>query len=132
MENLFSSSREANEVSTDALAFIGDAICTLYYRLRFLGEGSRRTSVEHERITAFVSSKGQSMAYEALIGSLDEEERRIMRRGFNSRGAKRHGDDLEYRRATALEALFGYLFLKKKYQRIRELLEAVISVVSSR
>ncbi|KUK93323.1 MAG: Mini-ribonuclease 3 [Thermotogales bacterium 46_20] len=88
--------------------------------------------MEHERITAFVSSKGQSMAYEALIGSLDEEERRIMRRGFNSRGAKRHGDDLEYRRATALEALFGYLFLKKKYQRIRELLEAVISVVSSR
>lgn len=88
--------------------------------------------MEHERITPFVSSRGQSMAYEALISGLDEEERKIMRRGFNSRGAKKHGDDLEYRRATALEALFGYLFLKRRYQRVRELLEAVISVVSPR
>lgn len=83
-------------------------------------------------ITPYLSSHGQSLACQTLVDHLTDEEHKIFRRGYNSQGAKKYGNDMEYRWATALEAVVGYLFLSRKYERVQELLEAVISVVSAR
>lgn len=125
-DNLFSFSVSPDQLSLDSLAFLGDAIYSLYFRLNTLPQARRRAGHQHNIVKDYVSASGQRKALEEVADLLDEEEKEIVRRGYNSRGSKKHGDDEDYKMATAFEALIGYLFLEGKTERIRELFERVI------
>ena len=110
-----------------ALAFVGDGVYELLVRERLLDGGTMPVGKLHQRAVAQVRAAAQSRAYQALQGRLTEEEAAILRRGRNAHGTRppRSSDPADYRRATAVEALFGYLYLCGRLERVQELFELI-------
>ena len=83
----------------------------------------------HSEAVKFVSAKGQFAALAALEPLLTQEEQDVVRRGKNASKATvaKHATAQEYRASTGLEALFGWLYLQNRMQRIEELFDAVLA-----
>lgn len=101
-----------DEMSTDSLAYIGDAVFNLYAKL--LVAIDARVTELHKRANKYVSREGQSRILKNIMPLLNEKEQIIVRRGINSKGAKKHGNDLLYKESTGFETLIGYLYLSDK------------------
>lgn len=99
------------QLSPAALAYVGDAVYELYIRTRYLLP-PKRLQVYHHQVVAQVRAESQARHLQSLQPHLTETECEIVRRGRNaaSRRPKRVDPDV-YQQATALEALFGYLYL---------------------
>ena len=78
--------------------------------------------MHHEALT-FVSAKAQSDAVEQCLPLLTEEELAVFKRARNTKSSyvPKHASAVDYRRATGLEALFGYLYLLGRIDRINSL-----------
>jgi len=76
----------------------------------------------HERAMLFVTAERQSAALENILPLLSEAETEIYKRGRNAKGrAGGNAGIVEYRRATGMECLFGYLHLAGEKERTDEL-----------
>ena len=95
------------------LAHVGDAVYELLARTYLARQGAVRLADQHRGTIAFVSAPAQAEALDRLLPLLTEEESRIVRRGRNVRthGCPPGCTPAQYHRATALEALFGWLWL---------------------
>lgn len=115
---------DADELSGLTLAYIGDAVFELAVRMYMSAHGSRQVNRLHKHVTAVVNAGAQSDLYRILEPQLRPEEEMIFRRGRNSKTitAAKNQKITDYRRATGLEALMGWLYLKERYGRIAELL----------
>lgn len=107
------------------LAFIGDAVFELLSRSYVLEHGSKQPDRLHKHNTAIVNAAAQSAIFGAIEDKLSEEELGIYKRGRNASTATsaKHQTIGDYRRATGLEALFGYLYLTEQKDRAWELFE---------
>ena len=118
------SEKEAAQISPVTLAFVGDAIYSLYVRERLTLENGGRVA-DLQRVAAkVVSAQGQSEFLEKLLPFYTETETDIFRRGKNAKKAtkSKSASSLEYSRSTGFEAVLGYLYLTGNDARIRELL----------
>ncbi len=115
----------ARNLSPVVLAFVGDAVYSLYVREKLVLGTDFKTGTLQKLSSQRVSAKGQSELTEKLLPRLTEEEADVFRRGRNARKATRskHASVGEYNRSTGFEALVGYLYLTGKYARIEELLK---------
>ncbi len=106
-----------------SLAYIGDAVFELMSRQYVLEHGSKQPDRMHKHNTAIVNAAAQSVMTGAILEQLSEEELGIYKRGRNASTATtaKHQTIGDYRRATGLEALFGYLYLTGQEERAREL-----------
>ncbi len=106
-----------------ALAHVGDAVYELMVRSLLAGEGTQTAKNLHAFTTRYVCANFQSGAAEKILPLLDEEESTVFRHGRNSKPKTipKSATVAEYAYATALEALFGWLFLQKRYDRLNEL-----------
>lgn len=111
-----------------ALAFIGDAVYELLARGQVVAGGSAPVGKLHHRTVDFVRADAQARAAHALLPLLDETEAAVLRRGRNANTAHmaKHADPIDYRYATGLEALFGYLYLTGRTERLRQLFACII------
>ncbi|WP_290644465.1 ribonuclease III domain-containing protein [Kosmotoga sp.] len=132
LSRLLTADKDVNSLSVDTLSYIGDAVYELFFRLKTLSEAKRRTGYQHELLVKLVNASGQSQALVEIEELLTEEDKKVVNRGFNSRGAKRRGNDIEYRRATALETLVGYLYIKGDFVHLEEILSKVVADVLAR
>jgi ribonuclease III family protein len=109
------------QVSPVALAYLGDAVYELYIRRRYLFP-LRRQNDYHKQVVAHVKAEAQAKILEALQPQFTPAEQEILRQGRNaaSGGPKRLSPAI-YQQATALETLFGYLYLTDM-GRLKELL----------
>ena len=123
MQDLKNSESNPRELSPAALAFIGDGVFELLARERVMKNGLMPAHKMHRMAVQKVCAKAQAKAFTALLPVLNEEEMRILKRGRNSNTthAPKNCPVMEYRKATAVEALFGYLYLKGDIARIIEL-----------
>ena len=114
------------------LAFIGDAVFELLSRSYVLKHGSKQPDRLHKHNTAIVNAAAQSEMLGAIEDKLSEEELNIYKRGRNASTATsaRHQTIGDYRRATGLEALFGYLYLTGQEERAQELFDSGIAAVN--
>ena len=105
------------------LAYIGDAVYELIVRTIYVKQANCQTQKLHQRVTACVSAKAQAKMADALEPLLTEEEAGVFRRGRNSKPytKAKNASMEEYLTATGFEALVGYLYLKKEYARLNEL-----------
>lgn len=73
-------------------------------------------------------AKSQRDLFEKIEDLLSHDEMRIFKRGRNAKShtVPKNADPIDYRVATGVEALFGYLYLLKRYERIRELFGRMI------
>ena len=106
-----------------ALAFIGDGIFEIIIRTVVVERGNRSADGLHKTKSRVVNAKVQAKMAEALLSELTEEELACFKRGRNAKShtAAKNASIAEYRKATGLEALFGYLYLQGKEERILEL-----------
>ena len=103
-----------------ALAFIGDAVQSLYARTRVTVGRTSKTGTLHQEVIKVVSAISQSAEVERLLPFFDETEQDIFRRARNCKiqTSAKHADRSEYRRASGLEAVLGYLFLIGNEERL--------------
>lgn len=118
---------EVRELSPLALAYIGDACFEILVRSEILDARKNQNKLHRESIR-FVRAKSQRELIEKVEDKLTEEEMKIFKRGRNAKShtVPKNADPIDYRMATGLEALFGYLYLLKRYDRIREIFEEMI------
>lgn len=121
-------SGELHEISVLGLAHVGDAVFELMVRTWLCTGGVLTAKRMHGGAVEFVSAKAQAAAAELLLARLSEEETAVFRRGRNA-----HVNSVpsactyeEYHLATGMEALFGYLYLSGRIDRLDELFEIIV------
>lgn len=105
------SSKQLQQVSPAALAYLGDAVFELYIRSFYLIP-PQRLQTYHHQVVAQVRAEAQAQHLRSLLPHLTATELAILKRGRNAATGKPKRVDLEtYQQATSLETLIGYLYL---------------------
>ncbi len=123
---------DVRELSSLSLAFIGDSVYELFVRTKILQGGSRPANELHKIAVGYVKAKAQSIAMHNILDGLTEDEVAIYKRGRNTHihTVPKNADMNEYRQATGLEALVGYLYITGQTTRLDEILEAAFAAIS--
>jgi ribonuclease-3 family protein len=110
------------------LAYVGDAVFELLIRQYLISLPNQKSHHIHREATKFVSAKGQKKILDRWQSHLTEEEADIVRRGRNAKSGTppKNADLADYRLATALESLVGYLYYEGRIARINELIAIAI------
>ncbi len=114
---------DINEISMLGLAHIGDAVYELLTRTMLCVGGDKQATKLHKKTVAIVNAPAQAAAAERLLPLLTDDEMYVYKRGRNTKvnSVPQKADIAQYHAATGLEALFGWLYLQGKTQRINEL-----------
>ena len=118
---------KAAQINPVTLAFLGDAVYSLYVREKLVKSGTGKAADLQRAASKVVSAKGQSVFLERVLPMLSEEEEEIYRRGRNAKKAtkSKSASAVEYNRSTGFEAVLGYLHLTGQTERIEELLSMI-------
>lgn len=110
------------------LAHIGDAVYELMTRTYLCSRGSVSAGTLHRETVALVCAKAQAKGAETVLEQLTDEEAAVFKRGRNARvnGVPKGASHAQYHTATALEALFGWLYLKARHRRLNELFDIIV------
>ncbi|MBQ9728642.1 MAG: ribonuclease III [Clostridia bacterium] len=108
------------------LAFVGDAVYSLYVREKLADCGDGKTADLQRSASKIVSAHGQNRLLEKIQPLFTETEAAVFRRGRNAKKATKSKSATvgEYNRSTGLEAVLGYLYLIGDFERIETLLSA--------
>lgn len=121
-----------------ALAFIGDAVYEIYVRKHVLAEAGRghqsmalKVDALHHGTVQFVNAEAQALAIKAMADDLTEEEQAVVRRARNHKphSVPKHADVMDYKWATAFEALVGYLYLTGETEEMEKVIRRAITVI---
>ncbi len=119
--------KEAGLYSPLTLAFLGDSVYELMVRSAIVGCGNTSVKLLHSAKIQLVCAFFQARAAERLMDSFTEQEHRIFLRGRNATGntVPHNASPADYRKATGLESVFGYLHLTGNTGRLEELFTAI-------
>ena len=119
-----------NAMSSLALAHVGDAVFELLVRLHLAEEGRETSENLHLASVAMVKASAQARDMRTILPALSQEELAVYHRGRNAHvhSVPKHARPGDYHEATALEALFGYLYLLGRRKRVNELFELILEV----
>ena len=111
------------ELSTPSLAYLGDCVIELFVRERLTASGISSSKSLNREALHFVSAPAQAAAMKRILELLSEEENGFFRRGKNLShlNVPKNATPSEYRLATGMETLFGFLHLSGNDERAREL-----------
>ena len=114
---------EGNALNGLSLAFIGDAVYEIMVREHLLEHGSLQVKKLHTMAVEMVRASFQANVFDFIEPFLTEEENGILHRGRNASATHipKGANAIEYRKATGVEALFGWLYLRGETERIKEL-----------
>lgn len=114
-------------MSSLALAHMGDAVYEIMVRAWLACDGTQTAKNLHSRTIALVRASAQAQAVQRILPLLSEEEQDVYRHGRNAKPktVPKSASVAEYAQATALEALFGWLYLRQRYDRISELFDVI-------
>ena len=115
---------DINTYSPLTLAFIGDCVFDLVIRSVIVCRANRQPNKLHKLKANVVKAQTQSEMAKALMEDMTEEEAAVYKRGRNAHSfsSAKNASIQDYRRATGLEALVGYLYLLNRNDRILELI----------
>lgn len=114
-----------NEYSPLILAYIGDAVFEILVRSMVIENGNTAVNNLHKKSSSFVSAKAQAQMFEKIKTKVTPEELAVLKRGRNAKSftSAKNASITDYRHATGVEALFGYLYLKGDFERINFIFE---------
>ena len=126
MENYFEmqlTPMQVNAISNLGLAHVGDGVYELMCRAYLCATGDHTVKNLHKDSVQLVKAPTQAAFADKIKPFLTEEEMDYFRRGKNAHthAAPKSASRAEYAKATGLEALFGYLYLDGRIDRVREL-----------
>ena len=116
---------DIREYSPLTLAYIGDCIYDLIIRSLVVNKGNKQVNKLHQETSSLVQASTQSLMMRTMQEHLTEEEHAIYKRGRNAKSVSpaKNQSITDYRRATGFEALLGYLYLKKEWKRMLDLVK---------
>ena len=116
--------QEVLKIHPVTLAFVGDAVYSLYVREKLVKAGEDKLGVYQKAASAAVSARGQNELLKKIEPLFTAEEAEIFRRARNSRknSKAKNATAAEYNRSTGFEAVVGYLYLTENFPRIEEIL----------
>lgn len=116
-------------MSSLGLAHLGDSVFEVMVRAWIALHGKAKPKDLHRATVAYVSAPAQAAAMDKLLPQLSEEEADVYRRGRNTapHSVPKAATRAQYQAATGLEALFGWLYLQGRTQRLNELFEIIMS-----
>ena len=130
------------DINTTALAYMGDAVYEIYVREHVLvhsADGKESVSFGahvdalHKRSVRYVRAGSQAAALKAMMASgfLSDEEICIAKRARNHKTASKpkNADAMDYKYATAFEALIGYLHLEGRVERLEEIIFEAFKII---
>ena len=114
---------EVNKLSMLALAHVGDGVYELLFRTKLCFEGNSNVANLHKQTVANVNAVAHAQAVEKIMPCLNSDELAIYKRGRNTKvNSVPHKANIgQYHAATGLEALFGWLYLLGRTERIKQL-----------
>lgn len=117
--------KEARQLSPLVMAFVGDSVFTLYVRSRLAESSHAKAGALHKRASKFVSAAYQAFVMDALAVELTEDEEGVARRAKNAHNntVAKNATVIDYKRATAFEAVLGYLSLSGQRERLDYILD---------
>jgi len=123
----------ATSLSSAELAYLGDAVFELMVREMLLKRGCKFSSI-NRFAKAYVTAVAQNAMYHAVFDTLTEDEQTHAKRGRNlhTNSRAKSADVNEYRHATGLEALFGYLYDSKMKTRMVEIFDLCIATIDGK
>ena len=115
--------QEVNQIGMLSLAHVGDAVYELLVRSRLCADNHTAVTQLHRLTVSQVNAAAQAQAVEKILPLLTEEERGVYKRGRNTKvnSVPHHAEIAQYHAATGLEALFGWLYLLGRRERLEEL-----------
>ena len=126
---------EINRINTTALAYLGDAVYEVIVRRMILQKYPLDAGKAHRHAVKYVSAEGQASAARQMLkdGFLSEEEAALLKRARNHRSMSRpqHADPRDYKYATGLEAVLGYLHLCGETERITAIAQKAIEITDA-
>lgn len=119
-----------NKCNALILAYMGDAVIELLARRHIIGDGDRKISELNVEAKKYVTAVSQSAAVERVLPHLTEKELQMFKYGRNAKGVHtpKSASAVDYRRATGLECLFGYLYLLGETERAKSLFDIAYDV----
>lgn len=116
------------KISSLTLAFIGDAVYSLYVRKRFILIKDDKGSELNKKTAKIVCASSQALAVDKIMPFLTEEEIAVYKRGRNTKKGTRakHASVTEYNKSTGFESLIGYLYLLGNLERLEFLLNVIL------
>lgn len=123
---------DVKEKSALSLAFLGDGVFEIYVRSYVLSQCDGSVDSLSKKTREYVNARSQAKMYFFLADHLNPDELAVMKRGRNTKTytTAKNASVTDYRHATGLEALFGYLFLKGDSQRLFEIFKICIEALS--
>lgn len=117
-----------NQISTLGLAHIGDGVFELMVRSWLVLHGKATNKGLHKATVRYVAAPEQAERAQRILPLLTEEENDVFRRGRNTspNSVPKAATREQYQTATALEALFGWLYLRGENDRLNELFDAMM------
>lgn len=125
LEEVFSlPQHEWGQYSPLTLAYIGDSVYETIIRTLLVKKANMQTAKLHRKASSLVNAGAQAAMIAALLPQLTPEEEGVYRRGHNAKpyNTAKNASRREYLEATGFEALVGYLYLKKDYRRLIQLI----------
>lgn len=122
------SEKEVLELNALVLAYVGDAVHSLYVREQLVRGSSAKAGTLHREASAKVKAETQAKLAEALWNDFTETEKSVYLRGRNGKAhhKAKNQSGADYRKASGFEAVLGYLYLTGQTERLVELLEREI------
>lgn len=119
------SQKEAEGLNSLVLAYVGDAVQSLFVREKLAKEHDCKAADLHKMASGVVNAHNQAALSEKLFDVLNEDEKSVFLRGRNCKlhHKAKNQSGVDYRKATGLEAVLGYLYLCGNLERIKQLLE---------
>ena len=124
---------DIREYSPLTLAYIGDSIYDLVIKSLVINEGNKQVNKLHQETSKLVQASAQSLMMRTMQEHLTEEEHAVYKRGRNAKSVSpaKNQSITDYRRATGFEALLGYLYLKKDWKRLLDLVKIGLDSLES-
>lgn len=118
------SREEARRIDAGVLAFVGDAVQTLYVRTRLAAALDVKSGALHRLAAHEVNATAQASALKRIESLLTEEELSVYKRSRNTHKetVAKHADVVDYKIASGFEGLIGYLYLTGDARRLSELI----------
>ena len=115
------------------LAYIGDGVYDLIIRSIVVNHGNKQVNKLHKETSSLVQASTQSLMMRTMQEHLTEEEHGIYKRGRNAKSITpaKNQSITDYRRATGFEALLGYLYLKKEWKRMLDLVKIGLDILNA-
>ncbi len=112
-----------------SLAFIGDAVYELFIRKHVLSKGEARVKDLHKDTVRLVNADFQADMTDVLLPLLCEDELAVFKRGRNAHAGHtpKNKSEAQYHKSTGFEALIGYLYLKKDFERLDFIFSEVLN-----